>query len=72
MHKTNNAKDANGTALRRRNRERERDEYKGKMSMNKYLSIITLNVSGVYSSIKGHRVAECIRKYERLPAKMEV
>ena len=64
FHQTSTARYAKGTALRRRNRERERDEYKGKMSMNKYLSIITLNVNGLNAPIKGHRVAEWIRNHD--------
>ena len=32
--------------------------------MNKYLSIITLNVNGLNSPIKRHRIAEWIRKYD--------
>ena len=32
--------------------------------MNKYLSIITLNVSGINESIKRHIVGEWIRKYD--------
>ena len=34
------------------------------MAMNKYLSIITLNVSELNVPIKRHRVAEWIRKYD--------
>ena len=34
------------------------------MALNKYLSIITLNVNGLNAPIKGHRVAEWIRKHE--------
>ena len=33
------------------------------MSMTKYMSIITLNVSGFNASIKRHRVSEWIRKH---------
>ena len=32
--------------------------------MNKYLSIITLNVNGLNAPIKRHRIAECIRKHD--------
>ena len=32
--------------------------------MNNYLSIITLNVNGLNAPIKGHRIAECIRKHD--------
>ena len=33
-------------------------------AMNKYLSIITLNVNGLNAPIKKHRVAEWIRKHD--------
>ena len=42
---------------------REEHRYKGG-EMNKYLSIITLNVSELNVPIKRHRVAEWIRKYD--------
>ena len=32
--------------------------------MNKYLSIITLNISGLNAPIKRHRIAEWIRKHD--------
>ena len=32
--------------------------------MNKYLSIITLNVNGLNAPIKRHRIAEWIRKHD--------
>ena len=32
--------------------------------MNKYISIITLNVNRLNAPIKRHRVAECIRKHD--------
>ena len=35
-----------------------------KMAMNKYLSIITLNVNGLNAPIKRHRIAEWIRKHD--------
>ena len=35
-----------------------------KMAMNKYLSIITLNVNPLNAPIKSHRVAEWIRKHD--------
>ena len=35
-----------------------------KMAMNKYLSVITLNVNGLNAPIKRHRVAEWIRKHD--------
>ena len=34
------------------------------MAMNKYLSIITLNVNGLNVPIKRHRIAEWIRKHD--------
>ena len=34
------------------------------MAMNNYLSIITLNVSGLNAPIKRHRIAEWIRKHD--------
>ena len=34
------------------------------MAVNKYLSIITLNVNGLNAPIKRHRVAEWIRKHD--------
>ena len=37
---------------------------KWKMAMNKYLSIINLSVNGLNAPIKGHRVAEWIRKHD--------
>ena len=33
------------------------------MAMNKYLSIITLNVNGLNAPIKRHKIAEWIRKH---------
>ena len=38
--------------------EREAQVQRVKMAMNKYLSIITLNVNGLNAPIKRHRVAE--------------
>ena len=35
-----------------------------KVAMNKYLSIITLNVNGLNALMKRHRVAEWIRKHD--------
>ena len=32
--------------------------------MNKYLSIITINVNGINAPIKRHRIAEWIRKHD--------
>ena len=34
------------------------------MAMNKYISIITLNVNGLNAPIKTHRVTEWIRKHD--------
>ena len=34
------------------------------MAMNKYLSIITLNINGSNAPIKRHRIAEWIRKHD--------
>ena len=34
------------------------------MALNKYLSIITLNVNGINSPIKRHRIAKRIRKHD--------
>ena len=34
------------------------------MAMNKYLSIITLNMNGLNAPIKRHRIAEWIRKHD--------
>ena len=44
-------------------REREEHRYKN-TAMNKYLSIITLNVNGLNAPIKRHRIAEWIRKHD--------
>ena len=65
LHQTSSARDAKGTALRKgRKRERERNTGVKKMAMNKYLSIITLNVNGFNAPIKIHRKAEWIRKHD--------
>ena len=66
LHQASSARDAKGTALRKgRKREREQQRYGGsKMAMNKYLSIITLNVNGRNAPIKRHRVAQWIRKHD--------
>ena len=63
LHQTSSAREVKGTALRKgRKGEREEHRYEGrKMAMNKYLSIITLNVNGLNALIKRHRVAECIK-----------
>ena len=63
LHQTSSARDAKGTALRKgRKRVREEHRYE-KMAMNKYLSIITINVNGLNAPIKRHRIAEWIRKH---------
>ena len=47
---------------RKEKREREREEHRYKNSaVNKYLSIITLNVNGLNAPIKRHRIAQWIR-----------
>ena len=63
---TSSATDAKRAAVRKgRKREREREEHRYKKSaMNKYLSIITLNVNGLNAPIKRHRIAEWIRKHD--------
>ena len=47
----------------KRGRVREENRYK-KLAMNKYLSIITLNVNGLKAPIKTHRIAEWRRKHD--------
>ena len=55
----------NGLLYRKEGKERKREEHRYKESaMNKYLSIITLNVNGLNAPIKRHRIAEWIRKHE--------
>ena len=49
---------------REKRTERGTQARRGKMAMNKYLSIITLNVNGLNVPIKRHRVAEWIRKHD--------
>ena len=34
------------------------------MALNKYLSVVILNVNGINAPIKSHRVAEWIRKHD--------
>ena len=63
LHQTNSARDAKGTALRKRERETGTQAQK-KKAMNNYLSIITLNVDGLNAPIKRHRIAEWIRKHD--------
>ena len=58
FHQTSSAGDAKGTAVGK-GRKRKREEHRYKESvMNKYLSIITLNVNGLNAPIKRHRIAE--------------
>ena len=57
LYQASTAGGAKGTSLRR-NRERGTQVHWEKMVMNKYLSIITLNVNGLNASIKRHRLAE--------------
>ena len=45
-------------------RERGTQVKRGKMAMNKYLSIIILIVNGLNAPIKRHRIAEWIRKHD--------
>ena len=63
---TSSTRDAKGTALRKgRKKEREREEHRyEKMAMNKYLSIVILNLNGLNSPVKRHRIAEWIRKHD--------
>ena len=64
FHQTSSARDAKGTALRKgRKRVIEEHRYE-KMAMNKYLSIITLNINGLNAPIKRHSIAEWIRKHD--------
>ena len=66
LHQTSSARDAKGAAVRKgRKREREREEHRyKKLAMNKYLSIITLNINGLNAPIKRHRIADWIRKHD--------
>ena len=48
-----------------KNSERERGTQVQKGKMNKYLSIITLNVNGLNDPIKRHKVAEWVRKHDQ-------
>ena len=48
----------------KKKREKGKHKNKGKLAVNKYLSIITLNVNGLNAPIKRHRVAEWIRKHD--------
>ena len=51
---------------KKKKKEERRNRINGKMrfnmAINTYLSIITLNVSGLNAPIKGHRVADWIKK----------
>ena len=66
LHQTRTARDAEGTALRKgTKRVREEHRYEGsRMGINKYLSITILNLNGLNTPIKRHRVGEWIRKYD--------
>ena len=65
FQQTSSARDAKGTAFRKgRKRERHRNTGMKKMAMNNYLSIITLNVSGLNAPIKKHRIPEWIRQHD--------
>ena len=56
FHITSSARHAKWTALRKgRKRERKRGPQVQKIAMNKYLSIITLNVNGLNALIKRHK-----------------
>ena len=62
---TSIARNVKDTALtRRRNIERKEHRSKEKMSINKCLFIITLNINGLNAPIKRHRVAEWMRKHD--------
>ena len=55
LHQTISARDAKWTALRKgRKRERQENRYK-ETAMNKYLSIINLNVNGLNAPINRHK-----------------
>ena len=45
-------------------RERGIQVQRGKMAMNKYLSIIILNVNGLNAPKRTHGIAEWIRKHD--------
>ena len=57
LHQTSYTRDAKVTALRKsEKRVRETGtDMKKKMALNKYLSIITLNINGINAPIKRHR-----------------
>ena len=56
LHQYSSERDSKWTALRKgRKRERKRGPQVQKMAMNKYLSIITLNVNGLNALIKRHK-----------------
>ena len=48
----------------KKKRERGTQVQRGKMAMNKYLSIITLNINALSTPVKRHRIAEWIRKHD--------
>ena len=64
LHQTSSSKDAKGTALRKGRKGGGGAHKYEKKAMNKYLSIITLNINGLNAPIKRHRIAEWIRKYD--------
>ena len=64
LYQTSIARGAKGTALRRRKRKSDEYRCKVKMTMNKYLSIITLNVNGLNTLIKRHKIDEWIRNHD--------
>ena len=65
---TSSTRNAQGCALRKGKKEKKGVKERGaqvqKMAMNKYLSIITLNVNGFNAPIKRHRIVEWIRKHD--------
>ena len=62
---TSSARDATGASLRKGRKREEREEHRyKKLAMNRYLSIITLNVNGLNAPIKRGRTAEWIRKHD--------
>ena len=65
LHQTISARDAKWVAVGKEGTERKREEHRfKKLAMNKYLSIITLNVNELNAPIKRHRIAEWIRKHD--------
>ena len=65
LHQTSSARDAKGALYQKEGKERKREKHRYKeLAMNKYLSIITLNVNGLNAPIKRHRIAEWISKHD--------